>query len=96
MPVRSGRVEKRVRLSVPVEISTLQDPITTEHTSTEDVCSIGVRVVSQRHRQRDERLLVRSSLKNLQALARVVYCQKLSKGRFAVGLQFVGMRVKEW
>jgi hypothetical protein len=41
-------------------------------------------------------VFVRSLAGGLQTLARVVYCQELPSGRFAVGLQFVGVRVKEW
>ena len=96
MAVRSGRQERRISLAVPVEISTLQDPSVTERTCTEDVCSVGVRVLTRQPRERNERLVVRALEGSLRAQARVVYCQKHPSGRFAVGLRFVGMRVKEW
>ena len=96
MPERSGRLEKRVQLAVPVEISTLLEPAETEHTSTVDVCSNGARVLSQRPKNKNERLMVCSISGNLRAPAQVVYCQKLPDGCFAVGLRFVGMRVTEW
>ena len=83
-------------MAVPVEVSSLQDPTTTEVASTEDVCSIGARVLTQQPKGRNERLVLRSLTGDLRAHARVVYCQSLSNGRFAVGLHFVGMRVKEW
>ena len=96
MPARSGRLEKRIRVAVPVELATPQDPTATERTSTEDVCPIGARVLTQRPRERNERVIIRSVSGNLRAQARVVYCQRISEGRFAVGLQFMGTRVKEW
>jgi len=50
-----------------------------------------MRVVSERARQLNERLMVSSLMGNLRTLARVVYCQRLPDGHFAVGLQFQGM-----
>jgi hypothetical protein len=88
LPVKSGRLENRVCLAVPVEISSLQDPSGTERTTTENVCSLGVRVLMYRARERNERLIVKSLAGDLRALARVVYCQRLPDGRFGVGLQF--------
>jgi hypothetical protein len=91
MPVRSGRLEKRIRMAVPVEISTPQDPSATERTSTENVCSLGVRVLTQRPKELNERLMIRSIVGDLRTTARVVYCQRLSDGRFGVGMQFLGI-----
>jgi len=88
MPARSGRLEKRIRLAVPVHISSLQDPAAEERTTTENVCSLGMRVLTQRARQLNERLMISSLVGDLRTLARVVYCQRLPNGRFCVGLQF--------
>lgn len=91
MPVRSGRLEKRIRLAVPLEISNPGDPSGTERTSTENVSSLGVRVLTQRPKLLNERLMVRSLVGDLRTVARVVYCQRLSDGRFGVGMQFLGI-----
>src|SRR6267142_158016 len=91
MPARSGRLEKRIRLAVPVQISSLMDPAATERTTTENVCSLGIRILTRRARDSNERLMISSLLGDLRALARVVYCQRLPDGRFAVGLQFQGV-----
>jgi len=88
MPARSGRLEKRIPLAVPVQISSVQDPSSGERTTTENVCSLGMRVLTQRARQLNERLMISSLVGDLRALARVVYCQRLPNGRFCVGLQF--------
>jgi hypothetical protein len=95
MPMRSGRLEKRTRLAVPVQISSLQDPTPTERTTTENVCPLGIRVLTQRARELNERLWVTSLKGDLRTLARVVYCQRLPDGRFGVGLQFQGQTV-DW
>jgi hypothetical protein len=88
MPARSGRIEKRIRLEVPVQISSLKDPGATERTTTENVCSLGMRILSQRFRASDERLMISSLIGDLRTLAEVVYCQRLPDGRFGVGLRF--------
>jgi len=95
MPMRSGRLEKRIRLAVPVEISSPQNPSAAERTTTENVCSLGIRVLTQRARDLNERLMINSLVGDLRTLARVVYCQRLPDGRFGVGLQFQGMAV-DW
>jgi len=95
MPERSGRLEKRCRLAVPVEISSLQNRAATERATTENFCSLGIRILTQRARELNERLWVRSLDGDLRTLARVVYCQRLSDGRFGVGLQFQG-QVVNW
>jgi hypothetical protein len=88
MPVRSGRLEKRIRLAAPVEISSLLNPAATERTTMENLSSLGIRILTQRARELNERLWVRLLDGDLRTLARVVYCQRLPDGRFGVGLQF--------
>lgn len=90
MPMRSGRIEKRTRLAVPVEIFSLRDPSTTERTATENVCSFGARLLTLHPKELNERLLIRSFGGELKTIARVVYCQRLSDGRFGIGIQFLG------
>jgi hypothetical protein len=95
MPVRSGRLEKRIRLAVPVQISRLLDPAATERTTTENVCSLGIRILTQRARDLNERLMISSAMGDQRTLGRVVYCQRLPDGRFGIGLQFQG-QVVDW
>src|SRR5260370_5330984 len=87
--MRSGRLEKRTWLAVHLQISSLHDSTAIERTTTENVCSLGIRAVMRRPRDLDERLFVKSPDGILQTLARVVYCQQLSDGRFGVGFQFL-------
>src|ERR1700722_2755377 len=93
MPVKSGRLEKRIQLAVPVEITSLQYTSASERTTTENVCSLGLRVLTQYARELNERLMIRSLDGDLRTLARVVYCQRLPDGHFGVGLQFQGVAV---
>jgi hypothetical protein len=94
MPLRSGRLEKRIEVAIPLQISTILDPDAAERTTTENVCSLGMRVLTERARELNERLMIISLKDNMRRLARVVYCQRLPDGHFAVGLQFQGGTLK--
>jgi hypothetical protein len=73
---------------MPVRISSLKEPSAGDHSTTENVCSLGLRVLVRRARELNERLLIKSVDGELQADARVVYCERLLDGRFALGLEF--------
>jgi hypothetical protein len=88
MPMRFGRLEKRTRPATPVRISSLKEPSAGEPSTTENICSLGLRVLVRRARELNERLLIRSVDGELQAAARVIYCERLLDGRFALGLEF--------
>jgi PilZ domain-containing protein len=92
MATQTGRVEKRIRLEVPMQISRLQTPgftDLTEKTTTGNVSTHGVRVLTKRALPPQERLLVTSPISSEEPIrARVVYCQPLAEGVFGVGLQF--------
>ena len=88
-----GRAEKRIRLSVPLEVSKLQYPNDAETTVTENITSIGARVLSWRPIEPNERLMIRFLELNLRTQARVVYCERLRHGQFGVGLQFQGISI---
>jgi len=96
MSSTEGRIEKRLRLSIPLELSKLQDPNGADRTITENVCSVGARVLTRRAVEPNERLMVRFLELNLCTEARVVYCQRLPDGRFCAGLQFQGMSMSKW
>jgi hypothetical protein len=60
------------------------------------VCSLGMRILTGHARELNERLMITSLRDNMRRLARVVYCQRLPDGHFAVGLQFQGGPLKSW
>src|SRR5258708_19600456 len=88
MPLRSGRLEKRTRLAIPVRISSPKEPSAGERSTTENVCSLGTRVLVRHARKQNERLLIKSTDGELQADARVVYSEHLKDSRFPLPLQF--------
>jgi hypothetical protein len=93
MTPTEGRTEKRLLLSVPLE---LEDPNGAERATTENVSSIGARVLTRRAMEPNERLMVRFLELSLRTQARVVYCHRLPDGRFGLGLQFQGMSMSKW
>jgi len=95
MPMRSGRLEKRTALAIPVRISSLKEPSAGERSTTENICSLGLRVLVRHARKLNERLLIKSADGELETDARVVYCERLMDGRFALGLEFHG-EVTNW
>jgi len=95
MPMRSGRLEKRTPLVIPVRISSLKEPSAGERSTTENICPLGIRVLVRRARELNERLLIKSADGEFETDARVVYCERLLDGRFALGLEFHG-EVAKW
>jgi hypothetical protein len=88
MASKAGRLEKRIRLALPVEIASIQNPSARERATTENVCSLGARVLAQHTMQPNERVRFNSLAGDMRTMARVVYCQRLPDGRFGIGLQF--------
>ena len=91
MSPTKGAIEKRLYLNMPFELSKLQSSNGAERTITENISSIGARVLSRRAMEPHEQLLVSSRVGNLRTKARVVYCRPSPDGRFGVGLRFEGV-----
>jgi len=92
-----GRREKRSPKKFVVLLSNGTKQVVAECASTENVSDSdkGARVRTVRLRKQDTRVLVKSSLGELRARARVVYCQTLPDIAFAVGLEFLA-RTDAW
>ena len=92
MATEAGRVEKRTYLKMAVLISRGQSPDLAdliENTTTENVCSRGVRVLTRRAFQPREWLWVTPVVGGeMPKPAQVVYCQPVARELFGVGLQF--------
>ena len=81
------RIQKRTPSTVALQISSANQPFITELAFTENLSLHGVRIVTERPWKPEERVLVKSRHGSIQSRARVIYCQQLSKGRYAVGLE---------
>jgi len=79
----------------PVQLSSLDQPSSTEPTSTQNISSHGARVMTQRIWAPGSRLLIRSLRSGFWAQARVVYWRSFSSSRFSIGLEFFA-RAGNW
>jgi hypothetical protein len=87
MPTAAQRVEDRSPLKVAVDLSSLDGRMPARGGMTENVSAHGARVVVGMPLPMDLRVTVRSMLGSLRSRARVVYCERMTNGLFAVGLE---------
>jgi hypothetical protein len=71
------------------------EPKLEERMLTENVSAHGARVFMERKLQPGQQVLVSSPKEGVRSQARIVYCQRESGKRFAVGLELSG-RVELW
>ena len=91
----NGRSEKRITRTVSVEVCLQDEPRLNERMLTENVSAHGARVFMERNLRPGQLVLVSSPKEGVRSQARIVYCQRVSEKRFAVGLEFSG-RVELW
>lgn len=89
------RVEDRTPVHVTVDLSGVDIHAAAQQGITENVSARGARVVTSQPLHPNDRVTVRSLLGSLRSRARVVYCQQLEKGSFAIGLELF-VSVGEW
>ncbi len=95
MKSAAHRVESRTPAKIVVDLSSLDVRTPAQEGVTENVSARGARVVTSKAWQPNERLNVRSLLGNFRSRGRVVYCQTLGNGTFAIGLQLFAA-VGDW
>src|SRR6266852_7500107 len=89
------RTEKRTLAKVPVDLSSLNLRTPAQEGITENVSLHGARIVTPRGCRLEDRINVRSLKGNLRSRARVVYCDSLAGGSFAIGVELIA-RTGEW
>jgi hypothetical protein len=90
---QSGRLHRRIRLTLPVKLLDPSEPRTSQNAVTENVSPSGARVVLEAPKQPDTLLLLKAFTRRFRVSARVVYCQPLAGGKFGVGLELQGHSV---
>jgi len=89
------RLENRAPVRVAVDLSASDVHTAAQQGITENVSLRGARVLTNQPWQPNERVTVRSLLGSLRSKARVVYCQPLPEGSFAIGLELF-VSIGEW
>lgn len=95
MQIETRRGGDRTPVHVAVDLSANDIHTVAQQGMTENVSQHGARVVTSHPLQPNDRVTVRSLLGSLRSRARVVYCQPLAKGSFAIGLELF-VKVGEW
>ena len=83
-----GRIEKRVRMAVPVDLVIAEEMLVAERVVTVNVSPHGARVVTKRRWRAEEQPWLASLRSYFRLQGSVVYCQPLTNGDFCVGLRF--------
>jgi hypothetical protein len=89
MSARDPRSEDRISKSEPVLLASVDQPLATENTRTQNISSNGARVITQRVWPPGSLVFVQSVRADFCARGRVVYWRSFSSSRFAIGLEFV-------
>jgi PilZ domain len=95
MQTESRRGGNRTPVHVAVDLSAADVHMTAQQGVTENVSPRGARIVTSQPLQPNDRVTVRSLLGSLRSRARVVYCQPLAKGSWAIGLELF-VSIGEW
>jgi hypothetical protein len=85
--MQSGRLHRRIHLTVPVSLLNPGEPRVAEDAVTENVSPRGARVLVKTPIEPDALLLLKSPTPRFRTSVRVVYCEPLSGGQFGLGLQ---------
>lgn len=91
----NGRSEKRIARTVSLEVRLHDELELNESMLTENVSAHGARALVRQKLQPGQHVLVNSPKEGVRLQARIVYCQRVAAGRFAVGLELTG-RVEPW
>ena len=91
MAVQSGRLEKRLPMAVPVWLTSSKNPGPFEKAVTENVSSVGARIIANGSRQPAEPVVLLCSTGCI-AQGEVVYAQPLpgDENAFALGVRLRG------
>ena len=83
------RTETRIPMEIPVVLDGHRQMPGLEATFTENVSARGARVLSVRHWQKGDALMLASRTGEFRSSARVAYCQPLHGEGYAVGVEFL-------
>ena len=92
MAMRPGRSEERSAAAVAVMLTSPEPPFPTELTLTENISSLGARVVSKGLWGKNNSLVIKSLEGGLQSEARVIYRRPIREDVYAIGLELIAPR----
>jgi hypothetical protein len=93
--VPTRRSERRIPKILAAELSRPDEPVPKERTVTENVSPRGVRVTTVERWQPGTPVLVTFLQNGIRSEGRIVYCQRVESGNFALGLE-LPWQVQRW
>lgn len=92
MKLETGRMEKRFPIAIPLRIESLDRLGLAEAAITQNVSLFGARILVGKKWQADERVIIESPGGVEPCPARVIYCQLLTSGGTAIGVNLARPR----
>lgn len=89
MALPTGRIDKRIPKEVMVELALPDASEFKEAAIAQNVSTRGMRVATEHVWRPGDSVLLSSPEGGFRAQARVVYCQRLEKNKFAIGLELL-------
>src|SRR6266436_6743344 len=89
----TGRIERRLPVSVPVYLASLREPHACERTTSENVSPHGARMISKWFWRSGEEALIAPLTDEFSQIGRVVYCEQKTEGYFCLGVEFLDRSV---
>jgi hypothetical protein len=93
--VPTRRSERRIPKRLAAELSRLDESVPMEMTFTENVSPRGARVTTVQRWQPGTSVLVTFRRDTIRSQGRIVYCQRVESGNFALGLE-LPWQVQRW
>ena len=90
-----GRSERRISKRLAAEPSRPDESVPKEMTFTENVSPRGVRLTTMQRWQPGTRVLLNFPQNGVRSQGRIVYCQRVESGNFALGLE-LPWQVQRW
>ena len=91
----NGRSERRIPQRLAAELSRPDESAPMEMTFTENVSPRGIRLTTMQRWQPGTRVLLTFPQNGIQSEGRIVYCQRVESGNFALGLE-LPWQVQRW
>ena len=95
-PVPTRRSERRIPKRLAAELSHPDESVPKEMTFTENVSPRGARVTTVHRWQLGTRVLLTFCRDGIRSQGRIVYCQRVESGNFALGLELPPWQVQRW